>query len=119
MNIKQPIQLEIHYGEENRKDSLKAYKCENELKRAVASKEVAVRFHLYNQFHIPFFYDVKMTEPGDPTPITERFSLVELINSKLTSASVKLCLSTYEIYQKEGIEKAIANLHLQSSLTII
>jgi hypothetical protein len=121
MNINksiEPIEVNIQYGEANRKQSLQAYKCENELKKAVAQKERAVIYHLFNKFQIPFQFDVKVSEPGEKLEV-EYFTILELINNKLTSANSSLCLSTYEIYQKDGIEKAIENLHLKSSLTII
>lgn len=123
MNISkelEPISLQIHFGEvdKSKKDSLIAYKYEKELKRAVARKEQSVKYHLFNNYKIPFGFDVKVSEPGEK-PIIEYFSIIELINDKLTSINTKLCISTYEIYQKEGIEKAIANLHKISNLTII
>jgi hypothetical protein len=121
MNINkstEPINVNIQYGEENRKASLQAYKCENELKRAVAKKERAVIYHLFNKFQIPFQFDVKISEPGQEREV-EYFTILELINDKLTSVNANLCLSTYEIYKEQGIEKAIEELHLKSSLTII
>lgn len=114
----EPIQLQIHFGEETKKESLLAYKYENELKRAVAQKEQAIRYHLFNEFEIPFEFDVRVSEPGEK-PIVEHFSIIELINDKLTSANAKVCISTYEVFKEQGIEKAIANLHKLSSLTII
>lgn len=123
MNINkelEPISLQIHYGEgnETKRDSLLAYKYENELKREVAKKERAVRYHLFNKFDIPFEFDVKVSEPGEK-PTLEHFSIIELINDKLTSINAKLCISTYKIYKEKGIEEAIANLHGISNLTLI
>ena len=116
----EPIAVNVHFGETYNYDKkvLKAYKCESELKRAVKAKENLVRHHLLNKHGISFLFDIKVTEKGEP-PMVETFSIIDLINSKLTSANSSVCFSTYEIYREKGIEEAISSLHQSSNLTII
>lgn len=116
----EPIALQLYFGDGNKYDrtALRAYKCENELKKAIKDNKNKVKYYLYNRHGIPFNYEVKVSEPGE-TPIIEQFTIMELINDKLTSCDSKTCLSTYEIYRKKGILEAMSALHLQSNLTII
>lgn len=114
----EPISTQIFFGEENRSDSLKAYKYENELKREVNKNKMRLKYYLFNKYKIPFEHEVKVSEPGEK-PITERFTIIELINDKLTTINSKMCISTYEIYRTEGILKAIESLHNQTNLMII
>lgn len=123
MNIekfKEPIELNIHYGEDKAydKNALKAYKCEKEMRRAVQENKNMVKYALYNKYQIPFNYEVKVSEPGDPI-ITEKFSIIELINDKLAFINSSVCLSTYEVYKEKGIVEAVCKLHEFSNLTII
>ena len=122
MNINknlQPIDLSIHYGEANHKDSLKAYKYENELKRVINKHRAIIGYHLNKEFNLPTNIIVKVSDPGDPIPINETFNLIELINDKLISSDATVCISTYEIYRNKGILQAMSNLHLVSPLNII
>lgn len=123
MNINadyEPISTSVHYGEGTGydKNSLKAYKCENEMKRAVIENKNILKFHLNDRFSVPAYIEVKVSEPGE-TPIIEGFSLVELINDKLTSINSSICLSTYEVFREKGIVEAICYLHEYSPLTVI
>lgn len=105
----------IIYGEESRSNSLKAYKAENELKRAVIQHKDTIQDYLYKQHNIPSNFRLKSPESLEK----EEYSLVDLINSKLTNSSISVCLNTYETYKEQGIEIAIEKLHLQSNLMII
>ncbi|MFA9239434.1 MAG: hypothetical protein ACEQSQ_06035 [Candidatus Paceibacteria bacterium] len=115
MNNLEPIKLNVIYGEESKTDSLKAYKAESILKKAVIQHKKSLENYFYNQYNIPNNFKLKLPESDEK----EEYSLIDLINSKLTNASVSLCLDTFKIYQQKGIEIAIEKLHLQSNLTII
>lgn len=124
MNINkstEPIAINVFYGDASNFDrsSLKAYKCENELKRIVNKNQNVLKYFLNNKFSLPSHIEVKVTEPGDPNPVVENFSLIELINNKLTSSNSSVCVSIYETYQKDGIVEAISKLHKISPLTTI
>ena len=110
-----PIKTSILYGEEKRIDSLKAYKAENQLKRAVNNNTQKIEDFFGFKYQLPTTFKLKKLESND----REEFSLIEIINDKLTSSSSSVCLDTYEIYREKGIVAAIENLHLQSNLNII
>ncbi len=115
MENQEPIRLNIQYGEENRSDSLKAYKAENELKKAVRKNIETIECHLHNKFKLPNKFIIKnLLADG-----SEEYSLIDAINSKLTNTKISVCLSTYDLYLEKGIEAAIEKLHLQSNLIII
>lgn len=100
------------------KTSLKAYKCERELKRAVKERQGYINGYLYGMFNIKDKVMVKVSEPKEE-PVYETFTTGELIESKLTGLNPSLTINIYEIYKEKGIEEAIINLHKLSSLTII
>lgn len=110
-----PIKTSILYGEENKIDSLKAYKAENQLKRAVNNNAQKIEDFFGFKYQLPLTFKLKKLESNEK----EEFSLIEIINDKLTSSSSSVCLNTYEIYREKGIVAAIENLHLQSNLNII
>jgi len=109
------IKVNMIYGEENRTTSLKAYKAESELKREVKRKQFDIERYFYAKHRIPIVVKVKLADSNEK----EEYSLIELINSKLTNTTASVCLETYEIFKTQNIEKAIESLHLQSNLTII
>lgn len=105
-------------GEEFDKTSLRAYKCEKELKKAVKEREPFINGFLYGMFNIKDTVTVKVSEPKEE-PVYETFTTTELIDSKLTGLNPSLTINIYEIYKEKGIEEAIINLHNLSSLTIV
>lgn len=110
-----PIKLNVLYGEENRTNKLKAYKAEGEMKRAVSNHKNSIEAFFESKHNLPKTFKVKnLGTTGE-----EDYSLIELINSKLTNASIQVCLNTYQVYKQCGIEYAIERLHLQSNLDII
>jgi predicted nucleotide-binding protein (sugar kinase/HSP70/actin superfamily) len=111
----QPIRTNIIYGEQNRSDSLKAYKAESELKKAIKTNKNSLEVYLKEKYEIPIVFKIKNYENDEK----EEYSLLDIINSKLTNSNIATCLNTYEIYKEYGIERAIETLHLQSNLTII
>ena len=116
----EPIIPKMQYGGDNyNTNSLKAYKYEKEMKREVDRSKTLIKYHLNNRFSLPYFTQIKVSDPGDPNPITESFSLIELINDKLTSINASVCISTYEVYKEKGIVEAICYLHEYSPLTIV
>jgi len=110
-----PIKTSILYGEEKRIDSLKAYKAENQLKRAVNNNTQKIEDFFGFKYHLPTSFKVKRLESDE----RDEFSLIEIINDKLTSSSSSVCLDTYEIYRERGLLAALEKLHLYSSLNII
>ena len=109
------IKPSVIYGEENKIDSLKAYKAENQLKRAVNNNVQKIEDFLGFKYQLPTNFKVKKLESDE----REEFSLIEIINDKLTSSSSSVCLETYEVYRERGIVAAVESLHLQSNLNII
>lgn len=109
------IKVNVLYGEENRSNSLKAYKAEKELKRAVIQNKDRLEQFLSLQYKLPPVFMVKKLESDE----RDEYSLVDVINNKLTSSTASVCLDVYKIYQEHNIETAIERLHLQSNLNIV
>lgn len=110
-----PIRVNVIYGEESRSDALRAYKAESELKRAVAQNKKKIEDFFLEKHCIFPVYTFKKLESNEK----EDFSLIDIINSKLTNSSIVVTLDAYDVYKRCGIELAIERIHLQSNLTNI
>lgn len=115
MNEVKPIKVNVMYGEGNRSNALKAYKAENELKRAVAQNKKSIEDFFLEKHCIFPVYTFKKLESNE----REDYSLIDIINSKLTNSSIVVTLDAYDVYKRCGIELAIERIHLQSNLTNI
>jgi hypothetical protein len=105
-------------GEGFDKHSLRAYKCERELKKVVKEKEIYLSGYLKARYNIPHITMVKVSEVKEPV-LYDTFSLAELIESKLVGLNSSLTIAIYDIYKEKGIEEAMDNLHKLSNLEII
>lgn len=111
----QSIKLNIIYGEEDKSDSLKAYKAEGELRKAINNNKENIEQYLLGKYEIPASFSIKnLGEEGK-----EEYSLIDIINSKLINSSIKVTLDIHNVYKQYNIETAIERLHLHSNLNII
>ncbi len=115
MNELKSIKTHTLYGDGDRSDSLKAYKAEGALKRAVRQNKQRLEDYFYKNHDVLPVYKIKSLGSEEK----ESYTLIDMINSKLTNSSISTTLNIYEIYKEYGIELAIERIHLQSNLSNI
>lgn len=104
------IKISVIYGDENRNNSLKAYKAERELVKAINSNRENIEKFFNKKYNISTTFKHKKLESTEK----EEYSLIELINNKLINSNVSITLNTYDIYKENGIEEAVDQLYFKS-----
>ncbi len=106
------IKPNITYGDENKTNSLKAYKAEREISKALVSNKETIEKFFYDNHNIFPDFLIKKLESLEK----ESYSLIELINDRLVSSNITVTLDTYDIYKNNGIEQAASYLYFKSNI---